>query len=299
MSSSAFGPGVRRRLLAVMYGVVAGSGAVSSLLIILATGAVTIAVLATRHRTPEALVRVASRGLVRANRIMHRAPESGVASLHRLVGELSAIKPRSRDWLAGLGFAGLNWLADLACLVACCYAVGADRSSLVLVMAAYVAGTSAASLSLLPGGLGVVDAAMIFALTQGGVSTVSATAAVLLYRLISFALIVALGWLVWGATWLADRRPSGEASPALSRTGSVNPQLACNSSDRTRAISGVRPSLASNSSMRSTCSTRIRSARPGSPGSISASSTKAGQAARLHAAQSLSGRCPGRSAARR
>lgn len=269
-------------LLAVMYGVVAGNGAVSSLLLILATGAVTIAVLATRrHRTPEAVVRLASRGLVRANRIMHRAPESGLASLHRLLGELSAIRPRSRDWLAGLGFAGLNWLADLACLVACCYAVGADQSALVLVTAAYLAGTSAASLSLLPGGLGVVDAAMIFALTQGGVSTVSATAAVLLYRLISFALIVALGWLVWGGTWLADRRPGGEASFTFSRTGSVKTQLsvACNSSDTTRAISGVRPSVASSSSMRSTCSTRIQSARPGSPESISASSTKAGRAA--------------------
>ena len=76
----------------------------------------------------------------------------------------------------------------------------------MLVTAAYVAGTGAASLSLLPGGLGVMDAAMIFALTQGGVSTVSATAAVLLYRLISFALVVALGWLVWGATWLTERR---------------------------------------------------------------------------------------------
>ena len=134
-----------------------------------------------------------------------------LSALHRILAELSAIKPRNRDWLAGLGFAELNWVADLACLAACCHAVGASGSSLLLVTVAYIAGMSTSGLSLLPGGLGVVDAAMIFALTQGGVSTVHATAGVLLYRLISFALVVALGWLIWAATWLADRRRAAQA----------------------------------------------------------------------------------------
>jgi putative heme transporter len=155
---------------------------------------------------------------MRTNRILHRAPDAGVAALQRFAREVSAIKPRSRDWLAGLGFAGINWVADLACLIASCHAVGAGRSTLVLVMVAYVAGMSASSVSLLPGGFGVVDAAMIFALTSGGVSTVSATAGVLVYRLISVALIVVLGWLVWTVTWLADRRivtQNAQAEPGL------------------------------------------------------------------------------------
>jgi putative heme transporter len=199
-------------MLAVVGAVLAGNGGLSSLLIVAGAIAVAVAALVTRrHHQPDLLVRVASRGLVRVNRIVHRAPEAGLAGLHRVAGELSAIKPRNRDWLAGFGFAGLNWVADLGCLLACCHAVGADRSSLALVTVAFLAGMSASSLSLLPGGLGVVDAAMIIALTQGGVSTVPATAAVLLYRLISFALVVALGWLVWAATWLAEHR-RGEVS---------------------------------------------------------------------------------------
>jgi uncharacterized protein (TIRG00374 family) len=196
-------------LLAVVCAVLAGNGGLGSLLVV--AGVVVAAVaawLVQRHHKPDLLVRVADRALIRANRVFHRAPEAGIAGLHRVVRDLSAIKPRNRDWLAGLGFAGLNWVADLACLIACCQAVGATGSSLVLVMVAYIAGMSTSGLSLMPGGLGVVDAAMIFALTQGGVSTVSATAGVLLYRLISFALVVALGWLVWGATWLAERRQS-------------------------------------------------------------------------------------------
>jgi uncharacterized protein (TIRG00374 family) len=70
---------------------------------------------------------------------------------------------------------------------------------------------------LVPGGLGIVDAAMIFALTQGGVSTLSAAAAVLLYRLISVVLLVALGWLIWAITRADDshrrRRAKAGDSP--------------------------------------------------------------------------------------
>ncbi len=194
-------------LLAVTCAVLAGHGGIGSLLVI---GAVIVAAgalaLAHRRLQPDLIARVAARSLSRANRIRHRAPDAGLASIEHFIEELSAIKPRGRDWLAGLGFAGMNWVADLICLIACCQAVGARGSSLVLVLVAYVAGMSTSGLTLLPGGLGVADAAMIFALTQGGVSTVSATAGVLLYRLISFALVVTLGWLVWAGTWFAERR---------------------------------------------------------------------------------------------
>ncbi len=209
-------------LLAVVCAVWAGNGGLGSLLVVAGAAVLAIAALTTRrYRKSELLIRIAGGGLIRANRIMHRAPETGLAVLRRVLAELSAIKPRHRDWLAGLGFAELNWVADLACLAACCHAVGANGSSVLLVMVAYIAGMSTSGLSLLPGGLGVVDAAMIFALTQGGVSTVHATAGVLLYRLISFALVVALGWLIWAATWLADRRRAAAASALSGEPGTA------------------------------------------------------------------------------
>ena len=206
-------------LLAVTCAVLAGSGGSSSLLVV--AGVVVIAILTLivrRHHRPDLLVRVATRALTRLNRALRREPETGRAAVQQFVADLSAVKASHRDWLTGLGFAGLNWVADLACLVACCQAVGATGSSLVLVMVAYVAGMSTSGVSFLPGGLGVVDAAMIFALTRGGVAPVAATAGVLLYRLVSFALVVAIGWLVWAANWFARRGgplPSaGEPGPA-------------------------------------------------------------------------------------
>ena len=194
-------------LLALTCAVLAGSGGLSSLLVILAIVAVAAVILVTRrHHGSDILLALASRGLSRANRVLHRPADTGLAALRQFISELTAIKPRNRDWLAGLWFAALNWIADLICLLASCRAVGAHASTLVLVMVAYIAGMSASGISLLPGGLGVVDAAMIFALTSGGVSVVSATAAVLLYRLVSYALIVALGWIIWTSIWFSDRR---------------------------------------------------------------------------------------------
>jgi hypothetical protein len=35
---------------------------------------------------------------------------------------------------------------------------------------------------------------------------------VLLYRLISFALVVAVGWLIWGTTWLIEHARTGSAT---------------------------------------------------------------------------------------
>ena len=194
-------------LLALACAILAGTGSVSEVLILLAIGLGALGwLVARRHGGPDLIVSVARRGLQRTNRILRRPADSGLSALEHFVQELSTIHPRHRDWLIGLGLAILNWVADLVCLYASCQAVDASRTTVLLVMVAYIAGMSASSISLLPGGLGVVDAAMIFALTSGHVSTVSATAAVLLYRLISYALIVALGWIVWTSLWWSERR---------------------------------------------------------------------------------------------
>ena len=55
---------------------------------------------------------------------------------------------------------------------------------------------------LTPGGVGVIDTAFVAGLTAAGATAVTATAAVLVYRLISCWLIIPIG----GATGLALRR---------------------------------------------------------------------------------------------
>jgi hypothetical protein len=194
-------------LLALTCAILAGTGDVSAVLIlgVVALGGIAW-IFARRHRGQDVIVSVVSRAMRRGNRMLRRPADSGLSAVQHFIAELTAVKPRYRDWLMGFGLAALNWVADLVCLYASCRAVDASHTTVLLVMVAYIAGMSGSSISLLPGGLGVVDAAMIFALTSGGVGTVSATAAVILYRLISYALIVALGWIVWTSMWFAERR---------------------------------------------------------------------------------------------
>jgi putative heme transporter len=148
----------------------------------------------------------AERGLARTNRVLRRAPDSGRAALRRFGDEVPAIRPRRRDWILGLGQAELTWVADLAVLIAAANAVDVDHPDLSIVTLAYVAGIGSANISPLPGGFGSADTAMILLLTSSGVPTVSATAAVLVFCLVSVVLVVAMGWRTWAASRVAGRR---------------------------------------------------------------------------------------------
>ena len=107
-----------------------------------------------------------------------------------------------------------NWLTDVLCLACAILAVGPhlpwDRLLLV-----WAAGAGASGLTPTPGGLGVVDVVLIAALVGTGVGLPTATAAVVIYRIITFKLLVTLGWVVYGS--LQQRRM---AVPPLTETAS-------------------------------------------------------------------------------
>jgi uncharacterized protein (TIRG00374 family) len=69
----------------------------------------------------------------------------------------------------------------------------------------------AGSFGITPGGLGLVEAALAGALVAAGVHTPQAVAAVLVYRLISFWLVDALGWMFYVTT-----RNRGRPAPTAS-----------------------------------------------------------------------------------
>jgi hypothetical protein len=93
------------------------------------------------------------------------------------------------------GLALANWLADAAVLAVSIRATGAavPWHDLLLV---YGSGIAAQSLNITPGGLGVAEGTLSLALVATGLRANQALAAVLLYRLASFWLVVFAGWLV-------------------------------------------------------------------------------------------------------
>jgi hypothetical protein len=99
----------------------------------------------------------------------------------------------------------LNWVLDCACFAMMFLALGAPIPWKGLLLA-YGAGQLAASLPITPGGLGVVEGSITVALVAFGGPEATTAYAVLLYRLISFWMILVVGWLFIGQFALQVRR---------------------------------------------------------------------------------------------
>ncbi|MEU8178826.1 flippase-like domain-containing protein [Microbispora hainanensis] len=128
-----------------------------------------------------------------------RAPTTAVTDVDHIenfVTQLRAARLAPAQATAASAFALINWLLDAACLAACLQAVGGG-AGLVDLLLAFCAGMAASTLTLVPGGLGIIDSALIFGLLTAGVATSTVIAAVVLYRIISFGVIIGTGWIFW------------------------------------------------------------------------------------------------------
>jgi uncharacterized membrane protein YbhN (UPF0104 family) len=213
--------------LALVWATTAGGGG--------ALAAVAPAVLALAALTQRDRLLSWAMALVRrANRWRRRPLDAGLARLAGFRQQLRAVRPDRRHWWRAFGHAGLNWVADLGCLVACCAAVGVHPGRLSLVLGAYLAGMSVSSLSFLPAGLGATEAAMIAALGGGGLSPGAASCGVLCYRALSVGLVVTVGWLLWLRTRrsgnagrrVLTRRPVPRDQPSVNAVSSTKKDVA-------------------------------------------------------------------------
>jgi len=99
----------------------------------------------------------------------------------------------------------VNWLLDCAVFAMMFSAMDAPIPWKGLLLA-YGAGQLAATLPITPGGLGVVEGSITVALIAFGGAEASTAYAVLLYRVISFWMILLIGWLLIGQLALQVRR---------------------------------------------------------------------------------------------
>ncbi|GLW10408.1 membrane protein [Microtetraspora sp. NBRC 13810] len=103
--------------------------------------------------------------------------------------------PRA-DTAAAVNSAVLSWLFDLACLQAAVLAFGLHIDP-VRLAATYLAAQMLRQIPLTPGGIGIIETSLIAGLTAAGVPVAPATAAVLIYRLLTCWLILPLGLASW------------------------------------------------------------------------------------------------------
>jgi putative heme transporter len=141
---------------------------------------------------------------------------ASVSVFGRPRGDTAAQVERIMDWMTAvrLGWTQvgrivtwgtINWLLDCACFALMFVAIDEPIPWKGLLLA-YGAGQLAATLPFTPGGLGVVEGSITVALVAFGGAESTTVDAVLLYRVISFWFILAIGWLFIGQLVLQVRR---------------------------------------------------------------------------------------------
>ena len=128
-----------------------------------------------------------------------------VALIERITAWMTAVRLNWSQTGRIVTWGTLNWIFDCACFAMMFLAIDAPIPWKGLLLA-YGAGQLAASLPITPGGLGVVEGSITVALVAFGGPETSTAYAVLLYRLISFWMILVVGWLFIGQLALQVRR---------------------------------------------------------------------------------------------
>jgi uncharacterized membrane protein YbhN (UPF0104 family) len=114
--------------------------------------------------------------------------------------QMANFRPSAGLWAACLGAAMINWGLDAVVLVMGLLTVGGPvpwRG----VLLCYAAAQLLVELPITPGGLGLVEGGLVEVLTRFHVPVSRATAGTLMYRAVSYWLLLLIGWAA--ALWLA------------------------------------------------------------------------------------------------
>jgi uncharacterized protein (TIRG00374 family) len=136
-----------------------------------------------------------------------------VATGRRFVDHVRLVQPGPLAWASAFAFAVVNWLLDLGCLLAAASAVG-GHVPWQGILVAYGLAQLLVALPFTPGGFAIVEGGLTATLVAYGMLTDTALATTLLYRIISFWLLVPVGlgayaWLTFGP----HRSPAVEPDP--------------------------------------------------------------------------------------
>ncbi len=147
------------------------------------------------------------------DRVQRRAPRIGRAMRGAREVLRDARSLPAGDVRLAMGTSAGKWLLDAACLCACTAALGVGLA-LWEVVAVYLAVQLVRQIPVTPGGLGLVEVALIAGTVSAGAALGAATAAMIVYRLLSAWLLIPIGYLV---TALHGRGGSGRRRAASAR----------------------------------------------------------------------------------
>ena len=130
------------------------------------------------------------------NAVRGKPSDTGLAAWRKTLMQLESVRMSRRTLTVAFSWSVFNWVADVACLACAAYASG-GRPSLAGLTVAYAAARAVGSIPLMPGGLLVVEAVLVPGLVSSGMTLPAAISTMLIYRLVSWIFISAIGWVVF------------------------------------------------------------------------------------------------------
>lgn len=127
---------------------------------------------------------------------------SKVDQAERATRDMACFRPGGGTWLKAWLVATFNWGLDFVVLIAGLLTVGVPVPWRALLLC-YAAAQLLAELPITPGGLGIVEGGLAELLTRFHVSIAQATAGTLMYRAVSYWLLLIVGWAA--VAWLSWR----------------------------------------------------------------------------------------------
>ena len=209
--------------VALVGAVVVGPSLRLELLPVLGFVWVGAAVASTLFGRPGLLGRLIARVLRSAEGFLPEQACGRMRSAERSLREMVSFRPSAKTWLRCHVVAICNWGFDSVVLVAALLTVGGPVPWRAVLLC-YAAAQLLVELPITPGGLGVVEGGLTELLTRFHMGVTQATAGTLMYRAVSYWLLVLVGWVAAG--WLAvhnrrtaRRRATGEYPGGQGRGG--------------------------------------------------------------------------------
>lgn len=178
------------------------------------------------------------------NAIRRKPAEEGAAKLRATIRQLTSVRLGPVRLIIVFAWSFTNWITDVICLYAAMRAVGVDDVAVRTVVMAFVFSKVAGFIQATPGGVGPVEAVLTGTLIASGMVGTDAVATVLIYRLVSFILPAAVGWIVYLVDYGGDRRKDVEADAADDPTDGAVGGAMCESMEG--ASSGTTDGTADN-----------------------------------------------------
>jgi len=157
---------------------------------------------------PELIDGIGVRVLGWVNSVRGKPADTGLHRWRETLTQLESVSLSRRELSEAFSWSLFNWIADVACLAFAAYAAG-GHPSLAGLTVAYAAARAMGAIPLMPGGLLVVEAILVPGLVSSGMALPDAISAMLIYRLVSWIFISAIGWVVF----LVMFRTEGELDP--------------------------------------------------------------------------------------